>query len=58
MEFEDIILLVLPPGVNIASSHLNEVPACESGTKTSMALIANADEEPQSFKEALSNSDK
>ena len=53
-----MIVLALPPRVNIASSQLNEVPACESGTKTSMALIANADEELQSFKEALSNSHK
>ena len=57
-EFEDTIVLAPPPRVNMASSWLNEVLACESGTKTSMALIANAGEEPQSFKEALSNSDK
>ena len=58
MEFEDTIILAPPPGVNMASSQLNEVLACESSTKMSMALIANADEELQSFKEALSNSDK
>src|SRR5947209_1195972 len=38
-EFEDTIILILPLGINMALSWLNEVRACESGTKTSMALI-------------------
>src|SRR5947209_8680347 len=58
MEFEDTIILAPPSGVIMVSSWLNEVPACKSGTKTSINLIPNADREPQSFKEALSNSDK
>src|SRR5437588_12296237 len=58
MEFENMIILAPLPGANIVLSWLNEVPTCESGTKKSMVFIANADEELQSFKEALSNSDK
>ena len=42
----------------MASGQLKEVPAGESGTKTSMTLIANTDKEPQSLKESLLNSDK